>query len=294
MERPQASDDAGDQTQIEGDGAPILSWVVERVRESERQQLNEFVVLEEPLEVVINGCSVAVLMRMPGQEKELATGFAVSEGYVRRPDDILLLHHCGSGHPSPLEEDSDVGGTRSRVEMRVADEGFSPPERPDVIRLIRAGCGAAQVTALAEALPRVEQRLSVSASVLLGLGKTMRDLQTIHGQAGGTHAAVLFDKTGQPVAASEDIGRHNAVDKAIGHCMIWGIPLQDKVLLTSGRASYEMVTKALRAGVPIVASVSSPTSLAVQLADDRGLTLVGYLRGGRMSVYTHARRLENA
>ena len=294
MGRPQASDDAGEQTQTEGDDAPILPWVVERVRESERQQLNESVVLEEPLEIVINGCSVAVLMRMPGQEKELATGFAVSEGYVRRADDILLLHHCGSGHASPLEEDSDVGGSRSRVEMRVADEGFSPPERPDVIRLIRAGCGAAQATALAETLPRVDHRLSVSVSVMLGLGKTMRDLQTIHRQAGGTHAAVLFDKTGRPVVAAEDIGRHNAVDKAIGHCLIWGISLQDKILLTSGRASSEMATKALRAEIPIVASVSSPTSLAVQLAHDRGLTLIGYLRGGRMSVYTHAGRLENA
>ena len=283
-----------EQSHIRRGDRPTLPWPIQRVRENERQQLDGFVVLEEPLEIVINGRSVAILMRMPGQEKELATGFAVSEGYVRRADDILLIHHCGSGHPSPLEEDSDVGGSRSRVEMRVAAEGFLPPERSDVVRLIRSGCGAAQVSTLAETLPRVDHRLCVSVSVLLGLGRTMRDLQTIHRQAGGTHAAVLFDTAGQPVVVAEDIGRHNAVDKGIGHCMIWGVPLQDKILLTSGRASYEMVTKALRAGIPIVASVSSPTSLAVQLAYDRGLTLIGYLRRGRMNVYTHAGRLENA
>ena len=179
--------------------------------------------LEEPLEIVINGRPVAVLMRMPGHEKELATGFVISEGYVRGVDDILLLRHCGSGFPSPPRGGRDAGDSRSRVEMRVAGEGFTPPERPDVVRLIRAGCGAAEVTALAEVLPRVEQHLSVRAAVLLGLGKTMRDLQAVHRQAGGTHAAVLFDKTGQSVVAAEDIGRHNAVDKAIGHCMMWGI-----------------------------------------------------------------------
>jgi len=289
-----ASDQCVEWSPTKGDDAPLLPWRVQRVYAQEREELDDCVVLEEPLEIAINGRSIAALMRMPGQEKELATGFAVSEGYVRRAEDILLVHHCGSGYPNPREESADPGGARNRVEMRVTTEGFCPPERPDLVRLIRSGCGAAEASVLAETLPRIEHRLSVSVSVLLGLGKTMRDLQTIHRQAGGTHAAVLFDRAGQAVIAAEDIGRHNAMDKVIGHCIIWGVPLTDKIVLTSGRASYEMVTKALRVGIPVLASVSSPTSMAVQLAHDRGLTLIGYLRGGRMNVYTHAGRLTDS
>ena len=104
-------------------------------------------------------------------------------------------------------------------------------------------------------------------------------------------AAALFAATGKLVAAAEDIGRHNAVDKVIGHCLLRGMRLTDKVLVTSGRASYEMVTKAIRLGIPVAASVSSPTALAVQLAEDRGVTLIGYLGGGRMNVYTHEDRV---
>jgi len=120
---------------------------------------------------------------------------------------------------------------------------------------------------------------------------TMRELQTVYRQVGGTHAAALFDTTGKAAILGEDIGRHNAVDKVIGHCLLWDIPLGDKVLVTSGRASYEMATKAIRVGIPIAVSISAPTSLAVQIAQDRGLTLIGYLRGGRMNVYTHAERI---
>jgi FdhD protein len=129
------------------------------------------------------------------------------------------------------------------------------------------------------------------AGILLGLGRSMRDGQRVHHEVGGTHAAALFDLAGKMVALAEDIGRHNAVDKVIGRSLLYGEQLTNRVLVTSGRASYEMVVKAIRVGIPVIASVSAPTSLAVQLAHDRGLTLVGYLRGGRMNVYTHAHRI---
>jgi FdhD protein len=248
------------------------------------------VALEEPLEINVNGRAIAVLMRMPGHEKELAAGFCVTEGYVREIFDILLIHHCGSGHPAPGEDEADLE-SRNRVALRVAEEGFTPPAQPDVVRLIRSGCGAAEVSALADALPSVTQALRVPVATLLGLGRKMREMQDVHREIGGTHAAVIYDRRGEAVVLAEDIGRHNAIDKAVGHCLLRGVPLQDKVLLTSGRASYEMAVKAIRTGIPIVASVSSPTSLAVQLAEDRGLTLIGYLRSGRMNVYTHAERL---
>jgi FdhD protein len=173
----------------------------------------------------------------------------------------------------------------------VIPEGFSAPEEPDAVRLIRSGCGAAEVSVLSETLPLVSQELALAASMLLGLDRTMRDLQRIHRQVGGTHAAALFDPSGKAIVVAEDIGRHNAVDKVIGHCLLRGTQLTDKVLVTSGRASYEMVVKAIRVGIPVTASVSSPTALAVQLAQDRGLTLIGYLRGGQMNVYTHPERV---
>jgi FdhD protein len=269
--------------------------------------------MEEPLEIVVNGRSVAVLMRMPGQEKELVGGFCVSEGYVRRAEDILLIHHCGLAGPEQRIESSAGEGqegvpeSRNRVEVRVIEDALrikasdSLPDRPNkeatevattnMVRLIRPGCGAADVAVMRETLPLLPAGFSVAASALVEMGRAMRGLQRVHHQVGGTHAAALFDAAGRAVSAAEDIGRHNAVDKAIGYCLLRGIPVRDKVLVTSGRASSEMAIKAIRLGIPVVATHSAPTSLAVQLAEDRGLTLVGYLRGERMNVYTHAERL---
>ena len=269
-----------------------LSWPILRVSQDKRERIYDPVVLEEPLEIIINEQRLAVLMRMPGQEKELAAGFCISEGYVRRPEDILLIHHCGLGLPAPGEEErEDSSASRNRVEVRVSSVGFSPPQKADLVRLIRSGCGAADVSAMADSLPSLAKGFLADSSVLIGLAKATRDLQTVHRQVGGTHGAAIFDGKGRATALAEDIGRHNAVDKVGGYCLMRKIPLDDKILVTSGRASYEMVTKAIRFGIPLVASMSAPTSLAVQLAQSRGLTLIGYLRGGRMNVYTHLQRV---
>ena len=274
-----------------GDHSSGLVWHIQRVRADSAESVDDQVIIEEPLEVVVNGQSVAVLMRLPGWEKELATGFCVSEGYVRGVDDVLLVHHCGQGLPAPGPAGGDTSSSRNQVELWVTPEGFRPPARPDVVRLIRSGCGAAGVAALGETLPRVTGDLRVAAEVLLGLGQALREGQQAHHSAGGTHAAGLFTATGELAVVAEDIGRHNALDKVIGYCLLRRIPLADKVLATTGRASYEMALKAVRVGIPIVATISAPTSLAVQLAEDRELTLIGYLRGGRMNVYTHSRRV---
>jgi FdhD protein len=273
---------------------PGLRWTIHQIREGIRERLDDHVVLEEPLEIAINDRRTAVLMRLPGSEKELAAGFAVSEGYVRCAADILLIHHCGLGLPSPVEDADAAFGSRNRVELRVTEEGYRTPSEPDVVRLIRSGCGAAPASLLGEGLPALSNDLCVRAHTLLGLGRAMRAQQEVYRRIGGTHAAALFDVAGSLVTLAEDIGRHNAVDKAIGHCLLRGVPLADKVLITSGRASYEMAVKAIRVRVPVVASVSAPTSLAAQVAEDRGLTLIGYLRGGRMNVYTHAHRVTDA
>lgn len=274
--------------------SPNITWPIRRIRRSQVQKVDDVVLMEEPLEILINGHRIAVLMRMPGQEKELVAGFCISEGYVRGVRDILLIHHCGLGHPAPGEqpEDGDVPESRNRVEVMVADGGFTPPEGNDMVRLIRSGCGAADVSAISDSLPFLSDGFSVPSSVLLRLGKAMRELQKVHHKVGGTHSAAVFLGDGSPVHQAEDIGRHNAVDKVIGYCFLRKIPLGDKMLVTSGRASYEMAMKAIRVEIPVIATLSAPTSMAVELAEDRGLTLIGYLRGGRMNVYTHGHRIK--
>jgi FdhD protein len=175
--------------------------------------------------------------------------------------------------------------------LQVADEGFVSSRKPDEVRLIRSGCGAADVSATSELLPFLSEGFSIDSSLFLSLGRALRELQTIHPKVGGTHSAAIFDAHGHTIPTAEDIGRHNAVDKAVGYCLLRKIPLGDKVLVTSGRASYEMATKAIRVGLPLIATLSAPTSLAVQVAQSRGLTLIGYLRGSRMNVYTPPERL---
>jgi FdhD protein len=274
------------------DELPVIPWKIRRIRSGGGEVLDEHLVLEEPLEIVINEKSIAVLMRMPGQEKELAAGFCLTEGYVQRAQDILLIHHCGQGLPGPGEEGGQESGfSRNRIELSVAPEGFHSPEASDPVRLIRSGCGAAGVSTMSDALPFLSEGFFVDSSLVMKLGRAMRDLQRVHPKAGGVHSAALFDAASDAIHLAEDIGRHNAVDKVLGYCLLRKIPLNDKILVTSGRASYEMVTKAVRAGLSVIATLSAPTSLAVQIAQDRGLTLIGYLRGSRMNVYTHAERL---
>jgi FdhD protein len=272
-----------------------LPWQIQRIHREKTEELVDEVVLEEPLEIVVNGKTLAILMRLPGQEKELAAGFCVTEGYVRRAEDILLIHHCGQGLPAPGEEETNGDpGSRNRTELQVIEEGLIPRDRAEATRLIRSGCGAADISPMREALPLLSPGPVVNASLVLELAKRVRDLQVVHERTGGVHAAAVFNLKGEAIGIAEDIGRHNAVDKVLGHCLLRRIPLKDKILITSGRASYEMAVKAIRVGIPVAATMSSPTSLAVELAEDRGLTLIGYLRGGRMNVYTHGERLRKA
>ncbi|MCD6519934.1 MAG: formate dehydrogenase accessory sulfurtransferase FdhD [Anaerolineae bacterium] len=273
-------------------GPPIAEkrvWMLENGRLQERTIA---VVLEEPLALEINGRQAAVLMRLPGMEKELAVGFCLSEGLVERFEDILLVHHCGQGLPAPGEDSPEGEGlSGNRVQMRVRTEALREEARLEVIRLVRAGCGAVDIERAELPLQALEEGPQVDAQALLKMGEIIRREQPLHKLAGGVHAAALFHLDGTLVALCEDVGRHNAVDKAIGHCLLRHIPLRDKVLLCTGRLSYEMVTKAIRIGIPILASLSAPTALAVQLAEQFRLTIVGYLRGQRMRIYAHPQRI---
>lgn len=274
------------------DSHPTAHKRIWRIADGEGLSQEVEMVLEEPLALHINGKQVAVLMRLPGMEKELAAGFCLSEGLVSRFSDVLTIHHCGQGLPSPLEDPAnDAPESRNRVELWVRPEALREDARLEVVRLIRAGCGAVGVDDAALNLSTIPSGLKVSSQVLFGLDRAMRAGQRLHQKVGGVHAAALFEASGELVTLAEDIGRHNAVDKVVGYCLLRDIPLADKLLLSSGRLSYEMATKAIRLGIPILASVSAPTALAVQFAERFGLTLIGYLRGRKMTVYAHPERV---
>jgi len=258
--------------------------------ESIRQEIET--VLEEPLALHINGERLAILMRLPGMEKELAAGFCVSEGLVGSFSDILIVHHCGQGLPSPGSETSEQEGeSRNRVEVTIRPGALQPDARLDVVRLVRAGCGAVDVDRADLALEPVKDGTTVDLRTISGVGSSMRAGQHLHRRVGGLHGAALFDAGGGLVVVCEDVGRHNAVDKALGYCLLRGISLRGKLLLCSGRLTYEMVTKTIRLGIPLLASISAPTTLSVQLAEQFNVTLIGYLRGHRMTIYSHPERI---
>jgi FdhD protein len=270
-----------------------LPWPTQVVRAAGPEAHTSAMPLEEPLSVEVNGQRVAVLMRLPGSEKELGAGFCISEGIIASFDAVLTVHHCGRGLPDPIGSSQEQAESRNRVQIRARPEAVHFDAQSDVVRLIRTGCGAVEVTDMVDNLPRLNSNLCVPAEMLLGLNATMRQAQDLYKVSGGVHAAALFDDQGHLIALQEDVGRHNAIDKVIGHCLLRGISLQDRILVATGRASHDMVTKAVRVGIPIITSISAATALAAQIAEDRRATLIGYLRSRRMSVYTHSWRVES-
>lgn len=244
-----------------------------------RKRTNDVLAAEEPLEIRVAGRSVAVVMRTPGHDRELAAGFLVTEGLIRRRDDVLDLIYCG-GAGLPREN--------------VIDVLLAPGVQLDFARLTRnvftsSSCGIcskASIDAVRAQFPSLRRPLRPRRSVLTGLPKKLRAAQAGFAATGGLHASALFDAAGKLIVAREDVGRHNALDKAIGHAFFAErLPLAGAILLVSGRVSFEIVQKALAAGIPCVAAISAPTSAAVELARESGQTLVGFLRGAGMNVY---------
>ena len=268
-----------------------MPWRIWRLADHQINAVDGAVVVEEPLEIRLNDQSVAVLMRSPGLEKELATGFCLGEGLVDDLMDIALVRHCGRAGPAKVAEGDALDISRNRVDITLMPGVSAASKQDDVVQLIRSGCGRAEVSALMENLRPVDAQLTVSLEALRRLPGQITRQQAAYRVAGGVHAAAVFDAMGRVVVVCEDIGRHNAVDKAAGYCLLRGIPLHDKMLVSTGRASYDMVSKGVRLGVPVIASVSSPTSLAVELAEALNCTLLGYLRGKSLNVYTHRWRV---
>jgi FdhD protein len=247
---------------------------------------------EEALAVEIDGRTVAALMRTPGAEKALALGYCLSEGLVRSLSDVLLVHHCGSGEddelfPPPAEGES---GPRHRVRIRLTPEAAARLDPQQPTRWVFSGCNGVDVAALGDELRVGKPELRVDREVILGIPPAMVGAQEEYRSTGGIHAAAFFDLQGQMLVLREDVGRHNAVDKAIGELALQRRPLGD-ILVATGRASSDIIAKAARMGIPIVASFSSSTSLGVSLAEAAGITLIGYLRRNRFTVFTHCERI---
>jgi FdhD protein len=268
---------------------PTTDAQVLRLRPSGPVRLPDTLVTEEPLEIRAAGPGqvprpLAVTMRTPGHDFELAAGFLWSEGVLEDPSQVSAISYCaqpdGPGHPCALTV------------------GLRRPLHPDRrARALPVGsscglCGTASLEELASRCPPVSSDLTVSPEVLVGLPTSLRSSQPLFGRTGGLHAAGLFGPEGELLAAREDVGRHNAVDKLVGSLVLSGaLPASRAVLVVSGRASYEIVQKAAAAGTPVVAAVSAASSLAVEAARRLGITLAGFVRHGTATVYCHPERL---
>lgn len=235
------------------------------------------VVAELLLTITVDDVGEYTLMCTPTHTAALAVGFAFSEGLIGGVRDIDLLYHC----------EDDPGAVR----MRLGRAPERTPQRNMVVASSCGLCGCVDVEAVLAALPRVGNRLTVPAASLLSLQAEMRRRQQLFTQTGGTHAAAVFTADGEIVAFAEDLGRHNALDKCIGQCLLVERPLAGCGVILSGRVSLEMVAKAARAGLELIAAVSAPSSLAVDAAERCGLTLCGFLRDDRLTVFSHPVRL---
>lgn len=246
---------------------------------------------EEPLELRVGGKPLAVTMRTPGNDVELAHGFLLSEGVIGSSADVFSARYCDS-------VDDTGRNTYNVLDIALAD-GIPPPdtgvERNFYTTSSCGVCGKAALDAVklnTRFPPPGESPFSVTPEVLAGLPDALRAEQRVFASTGGLHAAGLFGSDGTMLAAREDVGRHNAVDKVLGWALLENrVPLSGTGLLVSGRASFELAQKAAMAGVPLLAAVSAPSSLAVELAEENGITLVGFLRGASMNLYTGEQRV---
>lgn len=264
-------------------GSPGWAEVpVRRWRDGASRPETDRLAVEAPLEIRFGDRPFTVLMRTPGSDEELVAGFLYSEGLIRGAAEILAL-----GHPESLLE----GDCENVVAVELA-HGGPAVERTSYASASCGVCGKSSIADLAIRSPVVESDLRIDRTVLEGLPERLRTEQSIFAETGGLHGAALFDASGCLLAAREDIGRHNAVDKLIGWALAAGrVPLADAVLVVSGRLGFEIVQKAIVAGIPLVAAVGAASSIAVALAERYGLTLATFVRPGNINLYGHAERL---
>ena len=281
---------------------------VVQAREDSAQTRTDVLAVEEPLEIRVyppadqrpatmkskpDGVPfnrISVTMRTPGHDFELAAGFLCTEGLLRTPDDVRAISYCTDPALDGAQQYNIVN-----VALRAGADYDAERLRRNFYTTSSCGiCGKASIEAIhvRGIAPMADDGFTVDDETLGRLGDTLRDAQTLFAKTGGLHAAGLFDRGGGLLALREDVGRHNAVDKLVGHAFLARrLPLRDHIIMVSGRASFEIVQKAAAAGIPVIAAVSAPSSLACDAAEAFGMTLLGFVRGPRFTVYTGAQRV---
>jgi FdhD protein len=268
----------------------VKSRTVHTVRGTERQTHDDCIAVEEPLEIRVaregepgQGRAVSITMRTPGYDAQLAAGFLYGEGVIRHRDDVVTIKRYGDR------------GSVIRVEVPAATTlDLARLERNFYTSSSCGVCGKTSIEAVTATLPAhaIESDFEVDAALLPTLADRARQAQQVFEQTGGLHAASLFDDSGALLATFEDVGRHNAMDKLVGALYLREVlPAPRSILLLSGRASFELLQKAMAAGIPVVVAMGAPSSLAIELADRAGIMLAGFLRAHSYNVYTHAERL---
>lgn len=280
-------------------GGRVKEVLMQRFRGSAGSQEFDLLAAEEPLEIRVEGRSIAVVMRTPGDDRELVAGFLVTEGLVRDAQELADIQygiHC-------LETPQTDAGRDAQPDLlqgNAVDVKLRHPEKLNLARLTRhvftsSSCGIcskASIEAVRQQFPPIEDAFQIEPQLLLGLPAALASAQETFKRTGGLHACALFDLRGRLLVLREDVGRHNALDKVVGWALLENrLPLRRHILLLSGRISFEMMQKALAAGIPIIAAISAPSSLAVEFARESGQTLAGFLRGEKMNVYSGAGRL---
>ena len=260
-----------------------------RLQGAQRSARPDTLAAEEPLEIRINGSALTVSMRTPGQDFDLVAGFLVAEGMVGGSDDLTALRYCAGATDEGLN-------TYNVIDATLPHRAAVPATlHRNLLTSSACGiCGRETIEAIRTRVPHdlTADKLRVSADTLYGLPDALRAAQRVFDSTGGLHAAGLFTADGELLCLREDVGRHNAVDKVVGWALRENLlPLHGHLLMVSGRASFELTQKAAMAGIPLLAAVSAPSSLAVDLADELGLTLIGFLRDRSANVYTCPERI---
>ena len=261
-----------------------------RIRDGEVTRRPDALAVEEPMEIRVDGRPLTVTMRTPGDDFDLAVGFLVSEGVVHAVEHVVTARYCAGADEQGIN-------TYNVVDVQLGPAVPAPDaslERSFYTTSSCGVCGKASLDAVrtTSTWKVADDPLRVSPTLLSELPDRLRAAQRVFDRTGGLHAAGLFSATGELLVLKEDVGRHNAVDKVVGHALRSGLlPLRETILVVSGRASFELVQKAVMAGIPMLAAVSAPSSLAAELAEDCGLTLVGFLRGTSMNVYAGDERV---
>jgi FdhD protein len=268
----------------------ILSVPVDRVENGASTAVQDLLAVEEPLEIRLNEQPVSITMRTPGNDFELAAGFLFTEGIIPGPDAIECIRFTDSHQHSRSTGNSLSVDLKSGVEI-----DFDRLERHFYTSSSCGVCGKASLEALAaQGCPMLSRNgPRVPGALIPELPQRLRQSQAVFDRTGGLHAAAMFDLSGQLQLLREDVGRHNALDKLIGAEMLAGrTPLSNRIVLVSGRASFELMQKALMAGIPVLAAVGAPSSLAVEVAQRYNMTLLGFVRDGRFNIYSGAWRME--